>query len=151
TWVVHTRRTSVVLSAVSTTYIVVLYVQMCLDTLLSEETFAPLWPFVPYAGAWGALFGRLFYGAVWIVWIPNVVCFMVALVLSLAVPTGLHHALAQRLRVTDAPGRTLDLVQDVVAKHRRLRLVTHGLTGYFSAKLAHIQIASFITSIFAFI
>ncbi|XP_052124014.1 uncharacterized protein LOC113209537 [Frankliniella occidentalis] len=150
-WAVHTRRTSVVLSAISTTYIVVLYVQMCLDLLFSEEPFVPLWPFVPYAGAWGALFGRLFYVVCILVWLPTTVCLVVVLILSLAVPTGLYHALAQRLRVTDAPGRTLDLVQDVVAKHRRLRLVTHGLTRYFSAKLAHMQIASFITTIFAFI
>ncbi|KAE8739579.1 Odorant receptor 21 [Frankliniella occidentalis] len=150
-WVVHTRRTSVVLSAISTTYVVVFYVHMCQDTLFSEEPFVPLWPFVPYAGAWGALFGRLFYGACMLVWIPTSVCVIIALILSLAVPAGLHHALAQRLRVTDAPGRTLDVVQDVVAKHQRLRLVTHGLTRYFSAKLAHIQIASFLTTIFAFI
>ncbi|XP_052124175.1 uncharacterized protein LOC127749563 [Frankliniella occidentalis] len=124
---------------------------MCLDTLFSEEPVVPLWPFVPHAGAWGGLFGRLFYGACMLIWLPPGLCVILALIISTAVPAGLHHALAQRLEFTVASSKALDVVQDVVAKHRRLRLLTHGLTGYFSAKLAHIQCASFISTVFALI
>ncbi|KAE8741704.1 Odorant receptor 5, partial [Frankliniella occidentalis] len=146
-WVDSTRGHIAILSKGFFANAFLVLVCVLADMLLSDKPMLSLWPFVPHAGSWGVLVGRLFWGTSATVCVATLSHVLVTLMCVTTTVTGMHHALARRL--LDSTGMTPEVVRDVVRLHQQLRHETLNLVDFFAVNLVHILASSFANTFLA--